>query len=238
MPGLFVTVFLMTGAAAFAQAPATAPAPPSSIVAEPEQDIVVIGLATPYRIAAGPLRKAQKTYAKGRATAAPGSTLFFRISGVPTEGLALTLRDGDAVIALPIDAAGRVVLPDLATRDWTLVANRTRGTLQLRPLVMSTGTTMEDRRLGDLRLECAVKWAVAPDVPFPVRAMFNAAGGCRSSRIAFYFKSPQPVAAASVTAADGTVTALPVRPGGTSYRPPLSDRTLSDDMRVAIRFVR
>lgn len=230
-----ILALLITSGAVLVNAQDMSP-PTAAQAPEPEQDIVVIALATPYRIAAGPLRRAQAVYARGRAAAAPASTLYFTVSGTPVEGLVLTLRSGDQAISLPADAAGRVVLPDLAARDWTLTANRTQGAMQLRPLVLSPGTSPTDRRLGDLRLECAVKFAIAPDVPFPMRAIVNAAGGCRSRRIAFYFRTPQPVAAASVTAADGTVTALPVRADGRSYRPPLSNGALPDSARVTIRY--
>lgn len=215
---------------------ASPPVTSSASASEPEQDIVVIGLATPYRIAAGPLRKAQAVYERGRAAMAPKSTLYFTVSGTSIEGLVLTLRAGKQVVTLPVDMAGRVVLPELARQDWTLTVNRTRGTIGLQPLILSPGSSPIDRRLGDLRLECAVKLAITANVPFFLRAMANAAGGCRSSRIGFFFKTPQPVASATAIAADGTAIPLSLGKTRLSYRPPLSNRTFSNDMRVVIRY--
>ena len=116
---------------------ASPPVTSSASASEPEQDIVVIGLATPYRIAAGPLRKAQAVYERGRAAMAPKSTLYFTVSGTSIEGLVLTLRAGKQVVTLPVDMAGRVVLPELARQDWTLTVNRTRGTIGLQPLILA-----------------------------------------------------------------------------------------------------
>lgn len=106
---LIATVLCIGGGAAVR---AQVSAPPPAVEAGTDPEIVVIGLAHPYRIATGPLRKAQRVFAKGRAAAAPAATLYFLVSGTPLAGLALTLRSGDDVIDLPVDAAGQVVLPD------------------------------------------------------------------------------------------------------------------------------
>ena len=96
---------------------------------------------------------------------APNGTLLFealdQLATAPP--LVLSLETTDKAIALKTDSLGRFVLPttDVAGSNvGEIVSNRPSGLLKIKPLVLSTGTSGSSRRLGDLRLQCEVLWAI------------------------------------------------------------------------------
>lgn len=136
---------------------ASAQAPPSAAAGiEDGEDIVVVGQnGEPYRLTADALRDAMQAFRRGRATFAPDARLLFAVAstGRSRDTLALALRrtkrerDGRwPTIALPIDAQGRFSIPDTVPLDgsWELSANRARGRISIRPLVLSPGTVVAD----------------------------------------------------------------------------------------------
>lgn len=184
------------------------------------------------------LLKAQEAFRAGRPTYAPTSSLYMQLRpgpGVAIEGMTLVLRDGDRSIPVPIDAAGRFILPDVPTGGWELVHNRGMGRLAVRALVMSAGATETDRPLGDLRLQCRAGWELAKaDRSFIARSGFGAMGGCSSSKFAFWFRAPRPIAGALLET-DGRSRELPLRPDGSAFRAPLGDRSIPNSARIHVR---
>ncbi|AVR95922.1 hypothetical protein [Pseudoduganella armeniaca] len=160
--------------------------------------------------------------------AAPGETL---------DGLTLTIS-GDTV-RLPVELAadGGFVLPRsaaaLADRA-ELVLNKKRNSFRWRPDVRSPGVPANARRLGDLRLQCAVQWAIDREALTPqARAALEANGGpCHSPLAHTGFEAPQPLRAAWLR--EGTRReALPVNRQHTRrFTPPLADGGWSDDAVV------
>lgn len=202
-------------------------------------EIVVIGSRDQFRLSSKQLKRALKAYAKGRPAYAPRSRLYFEASpgkaGRNLENVALTLRSKTRSVPVVLDAANRFALPDLAGEDWELLANRRSDSLVITPLVMSPGTDEADRLLGDLRLQCDVMWA-AMDVPFVLRAGFDAAGGCRSSRIGFYFNSRRAIADATVSDGGVVKPVSVMKTDRRSYRAPVSDKTMPNSARVRFNF--
>jgi len=92
------------------------------------------------------------------------------------------------------------------------------------------------RRLGDLRLECELNWALVRDDQSLVRrAMAASLGGfCSSRLIAIGFRSPYVIAAVTLSAGERRLTlpASSVRNNGWGYVVPLHDRSWPDDTRI------
>ena len=235
-------------AAALAMAlPAASVAQPVEIDAaadsesEGSGDIVVIGdNGNAFRLTADSLRDAARAYREHRANFAPQANLYFSVEageGGTLDGLSIYLRarrrgnDGiRAIVDLPLDERGRFVLPMviMASGDWDLRANRSRGGIRIRPLVLSPGSEIADRRFGDLRLQCRVSIAFAR-LSLPVRAMAGAAGVCNNSNIGLYTRAPRPLSA--VTISDYTLP-IDLRPDGISYRVPLHDESIGNEARL------
>jgi hypothetical protein len=202
-------------------------------------DIVVIGFSKPYKLSVEELRDAVVAYRQGRPVLAPASTLYFAVDGLAgqsLDGLRLVLRSSGSTIPIALDDNRRFVLPDLGAGKWELVANRGRTGLSIRPIVLSPGTDVGDRRLGDMRLQCSVLWSIEKHhASLPMKAIFGAAGGCRSTKLALYTKSDRPIAEAFVLT-DGKRIPVSVLSDRRTYRAPLGDKSLHDEARVRFTF--
>lgn len=209
--------------------------------AEGSDDIVVVGdNGGTYRLTGDSLRDAARAYGEHRATFARDATLYFAVEagdGGTLDGLTLYLRarqrseDGSrAIIDLPLDAMGRFVLPPeiAASGNWDLRANRSRGGIRIRPLVLSPGSSIPDRRFGDMRLQCRVSVAFAR-LSLPIRLLAGAIGPCSSSRVQLYTRAPRPLSAVTIT---GYAATIDVRPDGLSYHVPLQDESISNEARL------
>lgn len=185
------------------------------------------------------LLKAQDAFRAGRAAFAPTSSLYFQLRpapGVALAGMTLFLRSGDRQVAVPIDAEGRFVLPDVPSGNWELVHNRGAGLIAVRALVISAGATEADRPLGELRLQCRAGWELAQaNYSFVARAGFSAVGGCSSSKFAFYFSTPRPIAVALLEDQAGKQD-LPVRADRSAYRAPLGEKAKPNGTMVHVRY--
>ena len=200
-------------------------------------DIVV---TAPCRLTARQLRPALKAFRSGRAARAPRGILYFetdpsaRRLGVGIS--ALRLRARGAVLPISADGEGRFLLPSPGHEDWEIVGPCHDGALAISPLVMSPGTSAADRRLGDMRLQCDVGWAIAREqISLAGGVFMRVTGGCKSSRVAIHAASARPIAGAEVVA--GPVT-LPVRVRADryGYSVPLGARRVPDEARVRFRF--
>jgi hypothetical protein len=157
------------------------------------------------------------------------------------EGLELKIV-GDAV-SLPVrlDADGGFTLPRnaQALRDGAdLVLNKKRNSFRWRPDVRSPGVPANARRLGDLRAQCAVHWAIEQeDLPPPARAALSADGGpCRSMTMHMGFDAPAPLQAAWLQDGERREQIPVNRHYRRVFNPPLADRSWSDDTLVRFTF--
>lgn len=223
-----------------AQAPPTRPAD-----AEAFQPIEVVGLANPERLSPDDLKRAYAAFVKWRPVLAPGALLYLvpsaRSAPQALSGLKLRVVDErtDAIIDVPLDAAGRAPVPDLdyASHRYGLLANRKAGTLGLDVVAYSSGTDSAHRRMGDLRLQCRVWWAlIGPRVPLPVKAMFGLAGGpCSSSKIGLYTHAERPIADAQIIAGPRR---WPVRvlQDRRRFRAPIYDKSIPNEAVLTVTY--
>ena len=202
------------------------------------QDIVVTGISNQFRLTGKQLAAAAESFASHRALLAPDSRLYFRVevdrrinAGYPV----LSLVTGDQRDTLSLDDGHRFQLPADVSAASTLYANRSRGTIIVIPEVFSPGTSDTDRRLGDLRLQCHVFWAISgPMVSLVARGMFAAAGGCGGTKFAFYSLSPKPIGDVRAIF-DGRE--LPLRRwGARNFQVPVGDRSLGNDARIRLSY--
>lgn len=148
----------------------------------------------------------------------------------------LELVSPTRAVPVRLDAAGRFMLPDLRGGDWALVGRCHRGGLAVGPLVMSPGTNAAERRLGDLRLECEVAWAITREALGDLSGAFVAAPeSCKSSGGAIYATSSRRIRTGTVTAG-AVARPVALSPGGRRYRLPVTDKRLPDTARVRFSF--
>lgn len=212
-------------------------APPPAVIEAAESDqIVVTGYSKPYKLNGKQLATAARVFRKYRGAYAPQARLMFQVRRKTSRDLGdlrLALRSKTVDIPLTLDAQSRFVLPDVIGKDWQLVANRGSGGLKIHPLVMTSGTSIDDRLLGDMRLECEVTWAafIKPELPFLLRAPAAAMNACHMANFGLYQNVERPIKTASVVAG-GAATPIQLGKGGSSYRYPGFDKRLPNSARV------
>lgn len=203
--------------------------PPSSEEAV-DKEITVIGLVDKHQLNAKTLRSILNAYAKNRYLA-PQAPLRFRVEDRSKADVALRfwLRTGDDIVNLPISSDGLVDLSNIVvTKETSLYSNRAILDLHLRPEIFSPNTSNQARRLGDLRLECRITWAmVESQIPLPIKVTFAWVGNpCASKRVGIYQMVPFPLSRATVEY-EGKTQSVPFNNSG-SYRPPIYDKKVPD----------
>ncbi|WCT73301.1 hypothetical protein PQ455_17055 [Sphingomonas naphthae] len=216
-----------------------AAATPPAAASDPgfsSDDIVVTAPGKPFRVADGKLRAAQAAFAENRPGFAPQARLLWRLRPIGAKDMStfrLTLMGPrGATIPVPLDADHRFELPAIPAGRWTLVGSS--GGVRLGADILSPGTAEADRRLGDLRLECRVIVAVV-DINFLLRGMFNAAGGCASSRFQMFHPASHPIGEAFALSGPRRLP-LAISPKRRAYEMPLANKTLDNDTRVKLTF--
>lgn len=211
---------------------------------EPDGPDIVVVAGKPLRVDAKLLRAAQRRFAEDRPSYAPQGTLRFELwrgaSRVSASGAGLALTDeGGRQLPVTVDGDGRVAFAALPAGRWFLTAPAQSHGMHLRPIILSSGTSIEDRRLGDLRAQCRVLVSMAKAdaslLAVPLIGMFDAIGGCLSRRFGFYHLVEHPLASATATGA-GVTRTLRLSAKRTSYEAPLSDRTLTNEARVRLAY--
>lgn len=157
-----------------------------------------------------------------------------------TTDLRLRIVGDNTSIDLPIAADHTFSVPRVesaARDDADLRLNSKKGLFRWQPDIHSAGLPAGTRRLGDLRLECEVRWAVDKfDVSFIQLAYLAPLGGaCHTSRSRIFYTNASPLA--SVTLVSGMRREkLPAErlsaKDPTRYAPPLHDQSWPDDTLV------
>ncbi len=173
--------------------------------AEPDGPDIVVIAGKPLKLSTKVLRAAQRRFATDRAALAPNGTLRFELwrggKRIPAGIIPLALSDGAGRESpVTIDGDGRMVFATLPEGRGFLTAPAQSQGMELRPIILSTGTTAGDRRLGDLRMECRVIFskakAQASMLTLPLIGMIDAIGGCESKRFEMFQPGEHPIASA------------------------------------------
>lgn len=211
---------------------------------EPDGPDIVVTAGKPLKLHAKVLRAGQRRFAQDRAALSPEGSLRFELwrggRRIPAGTVPVVLSDGKGrTLPVTIDGDGRMAFATLPEGRWFLTAPAQSQGMRLRPIVLSRGTTVEDRRLGDIRAQCHVMISMgkaqASLLEWPLIGMFDAIGGCDSKRVQMFHQVERPIASAKVMAPGGE-QALLLSKKGTSFVPPMSDRTLGNDVRVRIAY--
>ena len=173
---------------------------------------------------------------------APTATLRFILSprrpDVPMQGISLRLESAES--AVPVDIApdytfSLPVSEAAQQANAELVLNRKVKTVRWFPHIRSAALAPNQRRLGDLRLECEVLWAIDYDtIPFLIRNMIRALGGpCHMSKGKFSFSAPAKLISATLVAGERRA---PLEVSGYQFTPPLHEKSWADDSLIELVF--
>ncbi len=194
---------------------------------------IIIGVDDAGMAAAGDaIRTAQQGLGAERMPSAPDAALHLNPRTPLPAGL--TLVAGSQTVPLIPGADGTIALPAGldASAAWTVRGTAPTTPIVLRPVAMSPGTTTIDRRVGDLRAQCRLVFALAgPKFTAEQRAGFAAIGGCGGAIFTFNVRFDRPVAAARIGDRDLTL----VR-DGEAVTIPINDAAIADDARVTVTY--
>ena len=175
---------------------------------------------------------------------APAAPLRFKLlaatPAISMTGATLRLEADNLSIAIPLANDGTFAL----ARDKTafdanadLVSNKKRSTVRWRPSIVTPGLPANVRRLGDLRLECEVRWAVEQDaLPFMRRNLFKLAGGpCHSAMISVPYPAGRTLSGVLLRSGERSAR-LPLSEDRNRYTPPLHDSSWNDDTLLTFSY--
>lgn len=169
---------------------------------------------------------------------APDSELYFilipKSKNVSVQDLTMRLASDDTSIDIPIDSTGKFKLPFIELKkenEYDLILNKPKGQFLIRPDVKSNNFPDDAKRLGDLRLDCEVRWAIEKqDVSVIFRAyvnMLSSGNPCTSRFVNVGFYAPKGIDSVTLDTPKSKFS-LRVRPYET-YSVPLWDTELSND---------
>lgn len=158
------------------------------------------------------------------------------------QGLSLRLADDEHSIVIPIAADGTFVLPRDAQAEKEkaeLLINRKKAQFRWWPRVRSPNLAEHQRRLGDLRLECEMFWAIEYEgVPFIARNLVRMMGGpCKTKKVRIYSPSDF-TGLKSATLVEGEHRlALMLGKEKANFHVPLFDQSFSDNAMIELKYV-
>jgi len=152
--------------------------------------------------------------------------------------------DGGFVLPLPLDADGEILMPRSAQAldaNSELVLNQKRRDYRIEPSIRTPGLADHVRRLGDLRLECQVRVAMAKEEiglmwTLTINSLLLTNDWCgfmKDKKVRFTYSTAHPIATAFLE--DGARSAN-IEFSGKRYSVPLYDPRWSDDALIQFGF--
>ncbi|MFZ6818433.1 hypothetical protein [Undibacterium sp. Ji22W] len=173
--------------------------------------------------------------------ASPQFILKPRRLDVSLSGLNLRLASDEYSRTIPLASDGSFVLPrdeQAVSQQAELMINRKKEMFRWWPLVQSTGVAVNHRRLGDLRLECEMFWAIHyDDLPFVARNLMRAVGGpCQTRKMILSFPADwMGLQTATLVQGERHISLL-VDKEKSTYSITLFNPDFSDDALIELRF--
>jgi hypothetical protein len=168
--------------------------------------------------------------------------LKVRKAGLDIAAVTLKVVGVDSSAPVSIAADGSFELPRLSGPQWQdaeLVLNQKKGenAIGWGPFIRSPELGADTRRLGDLRLECEIQWAIdQDDLSFVARNALKLIGGpCNSSRVQMQFAASSPLTAAILRTA-GREQPLNLGRNLRNFIVPLHDKTWPDEALIELRY--
>ncbi len=209
-----------------------------------QQPVVeVIGTAMPTEIPYKKILNGMEAY-KAHQQYSPKSDLRFVIQsqnpGEVLSGLTASIKGAGLNLALDLDSNSIFQLPELKqplTDDIVITINRRESAILLRPYVQSQYSTPTRRRLGDLRLECEIIWAIEKDdLSLLERSAMRFIGGlCGSSKSKVTFHLVKKLRGANLVMNERKLP-VSIDKTGYAFSPPLHDKSWSDDAFIELEF--
>jgi predicted nucleic acid-binding Zn-ribbon protein len=229
------------------QAPAQTPAQEdaaSSALSSTEARVEISAYKGPELRSYAQMLKGLLVYQEKRQHA-PDSELYFilipRKKEIRLEGLTMRLASDETSTTIPVDTGGKFQLPLIELKsdnEYDLILNRPKGQFYIKPYVKSANLNHDTKRMGDLRLECQVRWAIEKqDVSLVFSAyvkLMSSGNPCEAKTVAVYYFAPVGVEVVTFDAPQKKYV-IPVNSDG-KYTLPLEDKSISDD--VLVSFVR
>ncbi|WP_296001303.1 hypothetical protein [Rugamonas sp.] len=194
----------------------------------------------PYR----QMLKGLDAYAAHRALA-PAAPLRFTLvaddSKLSLDNVALRIAGDNTSIPIPVAKDGSFVLDKIqsaADDNADIVSNKKKGLLHWHADIHTPDVPADARRLGDLRLECEISWAVTKDdMSFFIRNGIMLAGGlCHSSHIMLHYGAPRALAAVTLVSGARREALTIDKKDRRVFMPPLSDASWNDETLIEYQF--
>lgn len=189
------------------------------------------------------LRKGVLAYEKYHALAPQAPfRLILVVSNEKFDMRALTLKvvGKDSEVPIPVAEDGSFELPQLTGSEWSnaqLILNQKSSELSVgwRPFIRTPSMPSDIRRLGDLRLECEIQWAIdQDDLSFVSRNAFKIIGGpCNSSHVQIGFEATHKLTEAILRTSDRQES-IKLTGGSKSFIAPLYDKTWPDEAQIEL----
>ena len=178
---------------------------------------------------------------------APKAALHFRLvsnnrnSKVSLDGVSLKIVGEGEPVVVPVAADGLMTMPRIEAAydsDALVVLNRTHGQFYNMPDIRTPGLPDNVRRLGDLRLECQVMFAVLKkEIGFVKSAIISSAlmtsNWCGFQDMDLAIWSPWPVKSAMLVFGDRRAA---TNMEGDRAKAPLGDKSWPDDTLIELTF--
>jgi hypothetical protein len=221
-----------------------APKPPVEEIPIPDVDV---SAAAPSQDLSYPaIARALEAFALHRQQA-PGATPQFRVRPVQPEaslkGLRLILSAPSRKVDVAFDKNGVFTPPQLDANEGAearITLNKPEGAFAIAPFVRTPGLPPDTLRMGDLRVGCEMRWAIAREDndSFPL-ILYGLGGPCHSHLVKVVLQAPRPVSAIWLVAGGRREALRPerIKPDRINFMPPLHDDSWPDDTRIELQFV-
>lgn len=154
----------------------------------------------------------------------------------------LSIRGDTVSIPVPIDTDNSFAIPrskEAEDENADLILDLRKGEIRGRPDIRTPGVPENTRRLGDLRLECEVRSAIAKaETNFVFRSAIAAAtlgrGLCQSAKMKMGFFAGRKIQEVTLVAGDRHEPLT--RFSGPHYFPPVGDKDWPDDTLIHFKF--
>src|SRR5471030_1461823 len=176
---------------------------------------------------------------------APATALKFVLvaddSAVKLDDVTLRIAGDTTSIPVPLAKDGTFTLEKIQAAiddNADIVSNKKKNLLHWHADIRTPNVPENTRRLGDLRLECEISWAVRQDeMSFFVRNGIKLAGGlCHSTHIMLHYQASRALASVTLVSGDRREALVISKKEPRVFMPPLSDTSWNDDALIEYEY--
>lgn len=218
--------------------------PQSQPASDSAQIVEVSGIKNPELKPYRQMAKGIDAFEKYR-DLAPAAALRFQLLSdarqIDFGRVTLGIAGKETDINLQVANDGTFTLPRLAPgadANSDIVSNLAKEQLRWRGDIRSPNVPENARRMGDLRLECEISWAInREDMPFMTRNSLSLIGGlCHSKLIGLRSQAPKPLASVTLVLGERRQSVPIDAKMKRIFMPPLADTSWSDDTLIMFNY--